>query len=445
MKPDRRRIEALYEAERKRFVEERPRSMALYERARRSMPSGVPMSWMAANYDHPPLFIDRGEGAYVIDVDGHRYLDTNVADMSMACGYGPEPVVRAVAEQMNRGPQYLLPTEDCVHVSEELARRFGPPSWQYTLAASSANAEAIRLARAATGRPRVVVFEGCYHGHIDDTMDAVSLAGARSPDRPRTIAIPFNDPDALEALLRREDVACVVAEPAMTNINAVLPADGFHRALRDLTRRHGTVLIIDETHTHVCAFGGLTRAWGLEPDILVLGKSVAAGVPMGAYGLSAEMARIMEDRLDVDRWPETGGDGVRTGGTLFGNPLSMAAARATLAHLLTEEAQARTARLGAYLSDGIESIVREAGLPWTAHRLFCRSGVCYAASPPKNAVEAGAAADFRLNRLHRLFLANRGVWEAILTAGPCVSTEANRDDMDLYLNVFRDLVRAMTA
>ena len=444
-KPDRSKIDDLYASELQSFVEERPRSRELWERGRRSMPNGVPMSWMVAFYDHPPLFIAGGEGAYVVDVDGYRYLDTNLADISMSCGYGPEPLVRAVTEQIRKGSQFLLPTEDAIHVSENLAGRFGLPYWQYTLAASSANAEAIRLARASTGRPRVVVFDGCYHGHIDDTMDAAPITAAPAGGDPHTVKIQFNDREGLERLLKQEDVACVVAEPAMTNINVVLPAEGFHDLLRKETRRHGTVLILDETHTHVCAYGGLTRAWNLEPDILVVGKSIAGGVPMGVYGLTESLARTLERLLDIDRWPEAGTDGVRTGGTLFGNPLSMAAARATLEHLLTEEAQARAARLGAALSDGIESIVREAGLPWTAHRLYCRSGVCYAASLPGNAIEASRAADFHLNRLHRVFLANRGVWEAILSAGPCVSLAAREREIDLYLEVFQDLVKSMTA
>ena len=444
MQPDRSTIDDLYASELQSFVEERPRSRELWERGRHSMPSGVPMSWMVANYDHPPLFIAGGEGAYVVDVDGYRYFDTNVADISMSCGYGPEPLVWAVTEQIRKGSQFLLPTEDAIHVSENLAARFGLPFWQYTLAASSANAEAIRLARAATGRPRVVVFDGCYHGHIDDTMNAAPIAAAPAGGDPHTVKIQFNDREGLERLLKQEDVACVVAEPAMTNINLVLPADRFHGLMREETRRHGTILILDETHTHVCAYGGLTRAWNLEPDILVVGKSIAGGVPMGVYGMTEALARTMERLLDIDRWPETGTAGVRTGGTLFGNPLSMAAARATLEHLLTAEAQERAARLGGLLSDGIETIVQEAGLPWTAHRLYCRSGVCYAASPPGNVIEASRAADFHLNRLHRVFLANRGVWEAILTAGPCVSIAAREREIDLYLEVFRDLVKSMT-
>jgi glutamate-1-semialdehyde 2,1-aminomutase len=442
---DRARVETFHAAERQRFVAARPRSMELWARARRSMPNGVPMSWMAGLYAHPPLFVAAGEGAYFTDVDGHRYLDMNHADLSMSCGFAPPPVVEAVRRQVGRGSQFLLPTEDAIAVSELLAERFGLPRWQYTLAASSANTEAIRLARAATGRERVVMFGGGYHGHIDDTLHPAEAGQERSGPAGRAVSLPFNDLETVRRVLEAGDVACVIVEPALTNINVVMPQAGFHAGLRALTRAAGAVLIVDETHTHVCAYGGLTTEWGLSPDILVLGKSIAGGIPLGVYGLGEEMGRAMESRLELDCWPAPGRPGLATGGTLFGNPLSMAAARATLERILTPEAQARAARLGAALADGIDKVVRDAGLPWTAHRLYCRSGVCYAPTLPINAAEAATAADYELNRLHRIFLANRGVWEAIVSAGPAVSFAAGPQEIDIYLEVFRDLVRSMTA
>jgi len=442
---DRTLIDNLYANELSKFVEARPRSMALLERAKKSMPDGVPMAWMAGVYDHPPMFIAEGKGAYFTDIDGHRYLDMNHADLSMSCGYGPEPVVRAVSKQIRQGSQFLLPTEDAISVSEELAQRFGLPFWQFTLAASSANAEAIRLARWATQRDPIVMFDGGYHGHIDDTLSAVQGTGARGGSGKQTFMVHFNDLEAVETLLQAGDVACVIVEPALTNINVVMPDESFHAQLRVLTRKFGTLLIVDEAHTHVCAYGGLTREWGLEPDIVVLGKSIAGGVPLGAYGLTAELAKIMEHNLDRDRWPEEAPAGIFTGGTLFGNPLSMSAARATLEHILTKEGHATTARLGHHLADGIEAVINAAGLPWSAHRLYCRTGVCYAPALPRNAMEASAAADFELNRLHRVYLANRGIWEAILTAGPAVSFAACESDIDLYLDVFGDLIKTITA
>ncbi len=441
---DEKRTDALHERERTRFHAERPRSRALREKARSHMPSGVPMAWMAGLYAHEPLFVKAGAGAYFTDVDDHRYLDMNHADMSMSCGIGAEPVVRAVCEQVARGSQFLLPTEDAVIVSQLLAERFGLPFWQYTLSASGANTEAIRLARVATGRPKILRFDGSYHGHIDDTLGGVSHERAVEV-KAGTIIAPYNDLEAVEAVLRSGDVACVLCEPALTNINVVMPEPGFHEGLRKLTREHGALLALDETHTHVCAWGGLTRAWSLTPDLLVLGKAIAGGVPMGCYGMSEELARVMERECEIDEWPAGESGSLAVGGTLYGNPLSMAAARAALEEILTPDGHERVARLGAKLADGIDAIAGQAGLRWKSHRLFCRSGVCYAPELPRNAREASAAANFALNRLHRVFLANRGVWEAIVTAGPAVSFAAGDDDVALYLSVFEELVRELRA
>jgi len=214
--------------------------------------------------------------------------------------------------------------------------------------------------------------------------------------------------------------------------------------LRELCSAYGSLLVIDETHTHVCAWGGLTRAWGLEPDLLVMGKSIAGGIPLGVYGMTPSLARVCEEHNERDEWPTGGSTSLLVGGTLHGNPLGLVGARAALREILTPEAHARTAELGGRLADGIERIARGAGLPWSAHRLYCRTGVCYAEQAPRNALEASRAADFELNRLHRVFLANRGIWEAIVTAGPAVSFAAEQSDIDRYLDVFEQLVAAIT-
>jgi glutamate-1-semialdehyde aminotransferase len=298
------------------------------------------------------------------------------------------------------------------------------------------------LARLATGRSKIVVFEGSYHGHIDDTLHGTPHERALEVKQ-GTIVVPYNDLEALEAVLRGGEIACVLAEPALTNINTVLPQPGFHEALRVLTREHGALLVLDETHTHVCAWGGLTRVWHLSPDVLVVGKAIAGGVPMGIYGMTAELANLMERELEIDQWPAGASGRLAVGGTLYGNPLSMAASRAVLEEILTPEGHRRTARLGAQLADGIDHAARVAGLPWTAHRLFCRTGVCYAPELPRNAEEAARAADYALNRLHRVFLANRGIWEAVMTAGPSVSFAADESDIDAYVGVFEELVAAL--
>ena len=439
-----RRAEIL-ERELHRFAETHRRSAELRERARRSMPGGVPMSWMVQLHGHPPVYVDSGDGAFFTDVDGNRYLDTNIADTSMFGGYGPEPVVRAVAERTRRGTQFLQPTEDAIAVSEELARRYGLPRWQYTLSATTANTEAFRLVRGATGRDVVLMFEGKYHGHGDEMLVHLGDRGETEPEYawlPRRVTsqtrlVQFNDVDALQRELRRGDVACVVTEPALTNLGVIQPDPEFHEALRALTRETGTVLILDETHTQICGPGGLTKRWGLEPDVITLGKSIGGGVPIGAYGMTETLAETFEAAMHPDAPANTGNEGA-TGGTLFGNALSMAAARAALTEVLTDDVYARTAELGAKLADGIESVAGAHELPWRAHRLYARSGYAFTGRLSRNAVEAQVDVDQELYRVLRVFMANRGVWDAIELAGPAVSVPATASDVDRYLSVLSE-------
>ena len=398
---DRRLLGELTERELARFAAERPRSTQLLERARSSMPQGVPNGWMTELFGHDPPWIERGEGPYLIDVDGHRLLDTNIADTSMFCGCSPEPVVKAVSERIALGPQFLMPTEDAIVVAEELARRWAMPKWRFTLSATTANTEAIRVA------------------------DDVRL-------------VPFNDLEALERALAPGDVACVLTEPALTNVGVVLPDDGFHAELRRRTREAGTLLVIDETHTLICGPGGLVRTWGLEPDAVTLGKSIGAGVPIGAYGMTEAVASALDLAADFgggDFVPE-----VATGGTLFGNALQMASARAALTEVLTDEAYAHASRLGKRLADGIEMAAASAGLPWTAHRLGPRAGYAFDGRLPRTAADAHEAHDSELYRLLRLWMVNRGVWEAMEWAGPAISVAATDVDVDHYVEMLGALV-----
>jgi glutamate-1-semialdehyde 2,1-aminomutase len=433
-------VRRLLDRERARFVDERPRTRRLLADGARSMPHGVPMQWFHETEDHPLLYVADGKGAHFADVDGHRYLDTNVADMSMFCGYAPEPVVRAVSEQVARGSQFLLPSEDALWVAEELARRWALPKWQFTLSASQANLEVMRLARVATGRQIVVMFHGRYHGHFDENLvieegGTASFEEGGPPNEAlgRVRLAQFNDPAAIREALAPRDVAVVLTEPAMTNnVGLIQPVDGFHQALRAATTETGTLLAYDETHTLVSGPGGLVRRWNLRPDLISVGKSIAGGIPMGAYGMTEELAHTME----VGRGPT----GVATGGTLFANPLSMAAARAALGEVLTDAAYEHTAALGARMSDGLRAAVDGAGLPWSVHRMCARSGVAYGPQLPRNAVEAKQIQDPPFTALWRMFLANRGVWEAIPGAGPTVSVPAQAEDVDAYLAVVNELL-----
>lgn len=291
------RIADLTLRENARFTAEHPASVAAHERAKRSMPAGYPMGWGPDMYAHGPVFAVRGEGARFTDLDGCAYLDFNLADMSLFCGFAPEPVVRAVQERVALGPQFLLPTEEMTSVAENLAGRYRLPYWQFTLAATSANVEAMRLARAHTGRNQVLFFTGRYHGHADEMLFSPGADGMEpdmaglDPNAGRNVrVVPFNDAEALERALRGGQIACVVTEPALTNCGVVQPDPGFHDDLRRLTRQYGTLLVIDETHTQVCGPGGLSGRLGLDPDLVTIGKSIAGGIPLGAYGMRADLA-----------------------------------------------------------------------------------------------------------------------------------------------------------
>src|SRR5215831_15178324 len=415
---DRTMIGELHAQELARFREARPRSLAMIHRARAHMPNGVPMAWMAS------------------DNDGFSYVDFNASDLAMFCGHANPAIVAAVQAQVARSTQFLLPTEASVEVAEELARRYPAPQWQFTLSASQANTEAIRLARAVTGRDVIVLFQGHYHGHfeeglvdLEDGQVGVVQRGLSRGVTGRVRIAQFNDADTLRRALEPADVALVLTEPAMTNgIHLLPPEPGWHAALRDLTRQHGTLMAIDETHTHVVGPSGATGMWQLQPDVVTIGKAVAGGLPMGAYGVTEELGV----QLDAAR-------NVATGGTLFGNPLSAAAAKAALTEVLVPAAYAHVSALGGQLADGIEAAIGSAGLPWTVIRFGPRAGQWYGPMP-RTGAQAHALTDGLLTRLIRVWLANRGVWEALPGAGPTVPVPAARADVSRYLEAYGDLL-----
>ncbi len=441
------RVAELWRRETARYAQDHPRCLGLRERARPGMPHGVPMSWMVSYFAHPPVWVAEGHGAHFTCADGRRFLDTNVGDKSTFCGIDPAPVVRAVQRRVAAGSQFMLPTEDAIVVAEELARRWRLPSWQFTLSASQANTEALRLARHATGRRKVLSFVGNYGGHGDELLAAYSgrrkltyLGLAPTADRDIDI-VQFNDVEALERALATGLYSCVLTEPALTNEGVVLPDPGFHAELRRLAGETGTLLVLDETHTLICGPGGLTREWDLQPDVVVVGKAIGGGLPLGAYGMTAALATTFERGESLEGEPGE----LATGGTLFGNALSMAAARAALIEVLTPEAYAHAAALGARLADGLEAIVGDAGLPWQVQRLYPRSGVDFSGRLARDAAEADDDEQPELNALLRLHLANRGIWEAISTAGPAMSVAATGDDVTAYLDAFSAFVDDVTA
>ncbi len=445
------RLRVLREHEDAEFVRRRPRSRELLERGRASMPGGVPMSWMTGLYEHATIFPVSGDGACFEDVDGHRYLDMNQVDVAGFLGFAPPPITEALSARAARGSSFLLPCEDSIAVAEDLARRVGLPFWQFTGAVSNANAEAIRLARVNTGRERVLMFEGKYHGDIDDVLgrhdDEGLKAGVpgRIANAPRgEVTIPFNDLAALEATLAAGDVACVLSEPMLTNFNLIFPDDGYWTQAEAIIREAGALLIIDEAHTHSFAYGGLTNAWRLSPDVVTLGKGLGSGVPFGAYGMSAELARVLERHAKPPSPLESGGATLVTGGTTYANALVLAAARAALEQCLTPEAYTRNESLGRRLALGLEAIFARRELDWRAPQIGGRCGWVLGPELPRNTGDSAAMMDIFYSNSRRVFMANRGIWEALDTAGPACSFAHDEADVDYYLEVAEAFVEATT-
>ena len=444
---DRVHLSELLTQEDELFTRRHPRSRALFEQAQAHLLGGVPMNWMARWAGPFPLFVQSGQGAHFEDVDGLRYLDLCLGDTGAMTGHAPPATVAAISEQSRRGLTFMLPTADAVWVGEELSRRFGLPYWQFTLTATDANRFALRLARQITGRPRVLVFNWCYHGTVDEAFITLKdgVAGPRwgnigPPVDPATTTrvVEFNDLPALEAALAPGDVACVLAEPAMTNIGIIHPEPGFHAALREITRRAGTLLIIDETHTICAGPGGYTGAYGLEPDLLTIGKPIGGGLPAAAYGLSAAVAaRIQAQRARIDQ--DAGG----IGGTLAGNALALSAVRATLETVLTEAAYARTIPLAERFEAGVRGVIEEFGLPWNVTRLGCRAEYWFRPQPARNGAEAAAASDHELDRFMHLWALNRGILMTPFHNMALIAPDTSAADIDEHTRVFRAAVQAL--
>ena len=369
-------VARLTEEESRRLADEHPRCAAAHEHARAHLPGGVPMSWMAKWAGPFPLGVVEAHGSRFSCADGIEHVDLCLGDTGAMTGHSPAPTVAAVREQVARGITVMLPSADGPVVAEELARRLGLPQWQFTLSATDGNRHVLRYARHLTGRPRVLVMDFSYHGSVDEAFATVDPSGAVVPRRGNigppvdpavtTAVVQFNDVEGLERELRRGDVACVLLEPAMTNIGIVLPDAGYHEALRRLTRETGTLLVIDETHTLCAGPGGMTAAGGLQPDVVTMGKAIGGGVPCGAFGLTAELADRIRRSVELEDI-DVGG----IGGTLAGNALSLAAMRATLTEVLTDDAYAHMLPLGQCWADGVAGVLDCHGLPCTRSTAGC--------------------------------------------------------------------------
>jgi glutamate-1-semialdehyde 2,1-aminomutase len=446
---DRSRVADLMVREEHRFVDAHPRSAALFERARRSLLGGVPMNWMAKWPGPFPPFVETASGGHFTCVDGHDYVDLCLGDTGAMTGHAPPSTLRAIADQGARGITLMLPTEDGIWVGEELARRFGLPFWQFTLTATDANRFSIRLARAITRRPKILVFNWCYHGTVDEAF--ISLRGGVASARDGNLGPPvdpslttrvveWNDIPALAAALSEGDVAAVLAEPVMTNIGIVHPEPGFHEAMRRLTREAGTWLILDETHTLCAGPGGYTAEERLEPDMLVIGKPIAGGMPAGAYGFTTAIAEQVASTIALEH-ADVGG----IGGTLAGNALSIAAMRATLSSVLTQETFAHTIPLAERWAAGVTAAIDEHGLPWHVTRLGCRAEYLFGPDRPRNGSEAAAMDDFALQRLTHLYALNRGVLLTPFHNMALIAPQATEADIDRHTTLFGAMAAELTA
>ena len=449
---DRTRLASLLEAEQAAYSEHHPRSRALFEEAG-NLFGRVPMTWMNMWSGGFPLYLDQAQGNRITDVDGHTYIDFALGDTGAMAGHSPAPTVAAVTRRMGElgGMTTMLPTEDAQWVGSELTRRFGMPLWSFTLSATDANRWAIRLARLATGRPKVLVFAYCYHGSVDEAF-ALPGPDGKAESRPGNVAPPvdldlttravtWNDLAAVEEALSHGDVAAILTEPALTNIGIVLPEPGFMEGLRELATRYGALLMIDETHTFSAGAGGATRAWGLQPDIFVIGKSIGGGIPSGAYGITEEVAAAIARHTEAGEADIVDVGGV--GGTLAGNALSTAAMRATLGEVLTEDAFEQMIALATEFTRGAQATLDELDVPWSISQLGASAEYRFARPAPTTGEASAAAADDQLDAYMHLAMVNRGILMTPFHNMALMCPETSREDVERHTQVFREVVGAL--
>jgi glutamate-1-semialdehyde 2,1-aminomutase len=434
-------LTALRKIEDQRFLENHKKSGELFAIAKDSMPNGVPMSWMSKWPGAYPVFVEEAKGASFVDVDGNTYIDFCLGDTGSMTGHSPDATVSAIREQVGRGLSAMLPTKDAAVVSTELAKRFGVALWQFTVSATDANRHVIRYARLITKKSKIIVIDRCYHGSVDETFATLDSSG-KTVSREGNIGapieldkttrvVPFNDLDAMKKALQKNDVAAILMEPAMTNVGIVLPLDGYLKAVEKLAKEFGAKLIIDETHTISVGPGGMTAQLGLQPDFLTIGKAIGGGFPTGAFGMSAEIAQAIKSQVELEVI-DTGG----VGGTLAANALSLAAMRATITKVLTEENFEKMIKLGTRWADGVEKVIEKYKLPWSVNRLGARAEYMFSAKSPKTGREAADAGDFELEQYIHLRMLNDGFLITPFHNMALISPDTTAADVDAHTLAF---------
>ena len=438
---NRTKLVALRKLEDQRFLESHKKSGELFAKAKDSMPNGVPMSWMSKWPGAYPVFVEEAKGAGFVDVDGNTYIDFCLGDTGSMTGHSPEATVSAIREQVGRGLSAMLPTKDAVAVSTELAKRFGVPLWQFTVSATDANRHVIRYSRLITKKSKIIVIDRCYHGSVDETFATLDSSGntvsregnigAPIELDKTTRVVPFNDLDAMKNALQQNDVAAILMEPAMTNVGIVLPVEGYLKGVEKLAKEFGAKLIIDETHTISVGPGGMTAQLGLKPDFLTIGKAIGGGFPTGAFGMSTEIAQAIKSQVELEVI-DTGG----VGGTLAANALSLAAMRATLTKVLTDENFEKMIKLGTRWADGVEKVIEKYKLPWSVNRLGARAEYMFSANSPKTGREAADAGDFELEQYIHLRMLNDGFLITPFHNMALISPETTAADVDAHTLAF---------
>jgi glutamate-1-semialdehyde 2,1-aminomutase len=445
------RIAELMKIEEERFLDLHKASTAAFTQSSKVMHEGVPMSWMAKWPGAHPVFVKEAKGAHFIDLDGRDYIDFCLGDTGSMTGHSPAATVAAVKAQIDKGITAMLPSENAAIVSDLLRERFGLPLWQFTVSATDANRHVIRYSRMITGRSKIVVIDRCYHGSVDETFATLDGAGF-TVKREGNIGAPvdldvttrvveFNDLPAMEKALAQGDVAAILMEPAMTNIGIVLPEPGYLKGVEDLCKKYGTLLIIDETHTISVGAGGMTKQLGLKPDFFTIGKALAAGIPVGTFGMTQAVADAIKAQIEIEKI-DTGG----IGGTLAGNILALAAMRATLTEVLTEANFAKMIELGDRWSDGVDAAIKEFDLDWHCNRLGARGEYIFKGKAPRTGKEAADSGDFALEQYIHLRLLNDGFLLTPFHNMALMCPDTTAADVDAHTAAFRamcaDLVKA---
>lgn len=446
---DRKHLASLHAKEQAEFLSRNPKSKAAYEAAD-NLFGRVPMTWMNKKAGGFPIYFDRAQGNRIWDIDGHEYIDFALGDTGAMVGHSHPIVTEAVVKRVKElgGITTMLPTEDAQWVAKNLSERFGMAKWSFSLTATDANRWAIRLVRAITGKPKILFNAYCYHGSVDEALIVVGPDG-EGMSRPGNVGSPvdvtetsrvaeFNDLVGLERQLKNGDVAAVLMEPALTNIGIVLPEPGYLQGVRELTKKYDALLIIDETHTFSAGWGGMTMRDHLEPDVFVIGKAIAGGIPTGTYGLSEEFAKRVLERNDLDL-VDMGG----VGGTLAGNPLSVAAMRATLENVLTKENFEHMIDLATYFTEGVNALFERYDLPWSINQLGARAEYRFAKPYPITGTAAFESADPELEDFLHLYLANRGILLTPFHNMALMCPTTTKADVDKHHEVFEAAIREL--